>query len=100
MAISYILISSATGTAGTSTYIYDEQNRLMKVTQTDTYSIEYSYDPVGNRTLKAIQAMLPSFDIDTDGDVDGQDLSGFFGSWNGSPAMLAEFAQAFGSSSY
>ena len=82
--------------AGSIDYDYDELNRLITVEKPDEYRIEYTYDPVGNRTAKVIQLTTPSFDSDGDGDVDGSDLAIFCTEWDGSAEMLEDFATVFG----
>lgn len=52
---SLIGISSANSYAETTTYIYDELNRLIRVLYEDGWIIEYTYDGVGNRLEKRIQ---------------------------------------------
>ena len=83
--------------AGSIDYDYDELNRLITIEKPDEYRIEYSYDPVGNRTAKVIQFTTPSFDSDGDGDVDGSDLAAFCTRWDGSFEALQDFAAVFGS---
>jgi len=77
-------------------YTYDEQNRLICVENPEKYRIEYSYDAAGNRISKKVTFLSVSFDSDHDGDVDGQDLFAFTGSWDGSSEKLADFAAVFG----
>ncbi len=46
--------------------------------------------------IKELYGQGKSSDLDGDGDVDGQDLASFIGTWNGSMESLAEFALQFG----
>lgn len=78
-------------------YTYDELNRLVSIEKPDGYSIEYSYDAIGNRTVQVIQVMTPPYDYDKDGDVDGSDLADFCIEWDGSSETLEDFAGLFGS---
>ena len=82
--------------AGTINYTYDELHRLISAEKSGEYRIEYTYDPAGNRTTKAIQLSAPSFDYDGDGDVDGSDLAHFCNEWDGSLQMIHNFAVVFG----
>ena len=82
--------------AGTVEYTYDELHRLISAEKPDEYRIEYTYDPAGNRTAKAIQLSAPSFDYDGDGDVDGSDVAHFCNEWDGNLQMIHNFAVVFG----
>ena len=90
------LVYAGLSLAGSLQYVYDNQNRLVSVESPGKYRIEYSYDPAGNRTAQKIKFLSSSYDIDGDGDVDGKDLAGFTGSWDGSAEKLTGFAAAFG----
>ncbi len=47
-------IISAISTAGTTTYVYDELDQLLKETRPDGTIYEYTYDEVGNRLTKKV----------------------------------------------
>lgn len=91
-----LLFFAGLSLAGSLHYVYDSQNRLVSVENPGKYRIEYSYDPAGNRTTKKIIFSTSYYDIDGDGDIDGKDLAGFTGSWNGNSEKLTGFAAAFG----
>lgn len=49
-------IASASGIAmaGTVTYTYDAQGRVVKAVYSDGYTITYTYDAAGNRTAYVV----------------------------------------------
>nr|WP_321467296.1 RHS repeat domain-containing protein [uncultured Desulfobulbus sp.] len=57
------------------TYIYDQLNRLTKVTYDNKSSIEYSYDSTGNIVSVSVNTVL--VDSDSDGIEDSWELSYF-----------------------
>ncbi len=93
----FLFLAGNISNAASLHYTYDDRNRLITVENPGKYRIEYSYDPADNRISRRIQLSDISFDSDHDGDVDGQDLTDFAGSWDGDSDTLAQFAIAFGS---
>lgn len=49
-----IASTAATAIAGTVTYTYDAQGRVVKAVYTDGYTVTYTYDSAGNRTAYAV----------------------------------------------
>lgn len=49
-----IASASVTAVAGTVTYTYDAQGRVVKAVYSDGYTITYSYDAAGNRTAYVV----------------------------------------------
>lgn len=52
--IMFILTSALASLADTINYTYDDLNRLTRVKYLDNTIIDYSYDEVGNRTVKGV----------------------------------------------
>lgn len=81
-------------------YIYDDLNRLKRVEYGNGRTIEYTYDEVGNRTQKTVNAVGPAaYDSDGDHDVDGKDLWEFVGQYqqgNYTATDLSNFANVYG----
>lgn len=62
-ALASLLLAPLGSSAGTFSYRYDALHRLIAVTHPDGASIQYSYDPAGNRTQMVV-AEAPDTDAD------------------------------------
>ena len=49
-----LAMALSAGAIASEVYVYDALGRLTKVTQSDASTIDYQYDPAGNRTLVSV----------------------------------------------
>ena len=90
--LAFLFVSLLTFADGKTTYEYDGNNRLTKVTYGNGMTVTYNYDALGNRTSKKISGGLILGDANGDGSVTITDAVGIVNYILGNPS--ANFNEA------